>query len=88
MRLELRARWSFHNHYAVVTNPNVGPFFLTNFNDSQRDILGAFVERSLVIGETMGLDAGVRYNRVTMNTGEVGSNESHEHACGHAGNDE
>ena len=64
----------FTNHDAVVTNPNVGPFFLTNFNDSQRDILGAFVERSLVIGETMGLDAGVRYNRVTMNTGEVGSN--------------
>ena len=64
----------FTNHDAVVTNPNVGPFFLTNFNDSQRDILGAFVERSLVIGGTMGLDAGIRYNRVTMNTGEVGSN--------------
>ena len=64
----------FTNHDAVVTNPNIGTFFLTNFNDSQRDILGAFVERSLVIGETMGLDAGVRYNRVTMNTGEVGSN--------------
>ncbi len=64
----------FTNHDAVVTNPNIGPFFLINFNDSQRDILGTFIERSLVIGETIGLDAGVRYNRVTMNTGEVGSN--------------
>lgn len=64
----------FTDHEAVVTNPNAAPFYLTNFNGAERDVLGAFVERSLSISSTIGLDAGVRYNLVSMNTGEVGSN--------------
>jgi len=64
----------FTDHEAVVTNPNVGPFFLYNFNDTQRDILGVFVERSMSLGDNMGLDAGVRYNRISMDSGDIGSN--------------
>jgi iron complex outermembrane receptor protein len=64
----------FTTHEAIVTNPNVGPFFLYNFNDTTRDVLGAFVERSLAINDSLGLDAGVRYNRVSMDAGDIGSN--------------
>jgi iron complex outermembrane receptor protein len=64
----------FTTHEAIVTNPNAGPFFLYNFNDTTRDVLGAFVERSLAINDSLGLDAGVRYNRVSMDAGDIGSN--------------
>jgi len=64
----------FTSHEAIVTNPNVDPFFLYNFNDTTRDVLGVFVERSLAINDSVGLDAGVRYNRVSMDAGDVGAN--------------
>lgn len=64
----------FTNHDAVVTNPNAAAFYLDNFNGATRDVLGAFIERNLIIGDSVGLDAGVRYNQVSMNAGEVGSN--------------
>ncbi len=64
----------FTDHDAVVTNPNAAPFYLTNFNDTTRDVLGVFVERSLSISSTIGLDLGARYNRVSMDSGPVGAN--------------
>ncbi|CAN0526195.1 unnamed protein product, partial [Scytosiphon promiscuus] len=64
----------FTDHNAVVTNPNAPAFYLTNFNGSERDVLGVFLERSLSISNAIGLDAGLRYNRVSMNAGKVSAN--------------
>ncbi len=64
----------FTDHDAVVTNPNAGAFFLDNFNGAQRDILGLFVERELSISDSIGLDAGVRFNSVSMDAGAIGAN--------------
>ena len=64
----------FTDHDAVVTNPNAGAFFLDNFNGTQRDIIGAFIERNLSLSDAVGLAAGIRYNRVSMDTGEIGAN--------------
>ncbi|MEQ8315060.1 MAG: TonB-dependent receptor [Gammaproteobacteria bacterium] len=64
----------FTDHDAVVTNPNVAPFYLLNFNGAERDVLGLFVERSLSISDSVGLDIGARYNHVSMNAGPVSSN--------------
>ena len=64
----------FTDHDATVTNPNAAPFYLTNFNGANRDILGLFVERSLSVNDSVGLDIGARYNQVSMNTGTVGAN--------------
>ena len=64
----------FTDHDAVVTNPNAGAFFLDNFNCTQRDIIGAFIERNLSLSDAVGLAAGIRYNRVSMDTGEIGAN--------------
>lgn len=64
----------FTDHDGTVTNPNAAPFYLTNFNGANRDILGLFVERSLSLNDSVGLDIGARYNQVSMNTGTVGAN--------------
>lgn len=64
----------FTDHEAVVTNPNAGPFYLSNFNGSTRDVLGLFVERSLSLSDSTGLDIGARYNQVSMDTGVVSAN--------------
>jgi len=64
----------FADHDATVTNPNAAPFYLTNFNAANRDILGLFVERSLSVSDSVGLDIGARYNQVSMNAGAVGAN--------------
>lgn len=64
----------FTDHDAIVTNPNAAAFFLNNFNGTTRDIVGAFAERSIALSDSLGLDAGVRYNRVSMDSGEIGAN--------------
>lgn len=64
----------FTDHDATVTNPNAAPFYLTNFNGANRDILGLFAERSLSVSDSVGLDIGARYNQVSMNAGAVGAN--------------
>ncbi|MEX0965392.1 MAG: TonB-dependent receptor [Pseudohongiellaceae bacterium] len=64
----------FTKHDAVITNPNAGPFYIDNFNGSTRDVWGVFAERSLSLSDTLGLDAGLRFNRVTTDTGTVSAN--------------
>lgn len=64
----------FTDHDATVTNPNVAAFYLDNFNGSTRDVLGVFAERSISLTDSVGLVAGIRYNRVSMDSGEIGAN--------------
>jgi len=61
-------------HRSTITNPNAAPFYISNFNDTTRDILGAFVERSISVTDAIGLDAGVRFNRVEMDSEAVSAN--------------
>ncbi len=61
-------------HRSTITNPNAAPFYISNFNDTEREIIGAFIERSTSLGEHIGLDAGVRVNRVTMDSEPVSAN--------------
>jgi len=57
-------------HDAVITNPNMPMFRVQNFADAERDIYGFFTEWK---GSRGGweLEAGIRYNSVEMNSGEV-----------------
>jgi iron complex outermembrane receptor protein len=48
-------------------------FYIANFNDVERDRAGAFIQSTLDAG-AWNLEAGLRYNRVRMNAGEVGGN--------------
>jgi iron complex outermembrane receptor protein len=69
--LEIGIDGKWESHTAKITDPTNEQFFILNFNDIQRDRAGlyALVTRQM---ENWDLEAGVRYNRVTMNAGEVG----------------
>jgi iron complex outermembrane receptor protein len=59
-------------HEAQISNPNNPQFFVDNFVDLQRDTLGAYA----VFGferEASNWEFGVRYNRVSAETGAVAS---------------
>ena len=64
----------FTEHDAEITNPNAAAFYIDNFNGSTRDVLGIFAERSLSLSDNLGLDAGVRFNRVSTDTGNISAN--------------
>ena len=61
----------FATHDAAVSDPDVPPFFVINFNDAKRDELGAFVEWSRPIAEDWQLDLGLRYLDVSMDADVV-----------------
>jgi iron complex outermembrane receptor protein len=58
-------------HDSDIDNPNNPMFFVANFNDAEREILGAFVEHERDFGDSWQTEFGVRYNRVESDSGEV-----------------
>jgi iron complex outermembrane receptor protein len=60
-------------HDADVTNPVNAVFYLTNFNRVERDRIGAFAQFTRQMDGWI-FEAGVRYNRLAMDAGEVGGN--------------
>lgn len=64
---------TFAQHNSDISNPNNAMFFVTNFNDATRDVVGAFAEAEFHISSQWELMAGLRYNRVDMNADDVGS---------------
>jgi len=60
-------------HDADITDPGKAMFYITNFNEVERNRIGAFAQASWAPGE-WDLEAGLRYNRVAMDAGEVGGN--------------
>lgn len=58
-------------HDAVVNDPDVAPFFVTNFNKAEIDTYGVFAEWRGDIQPKLNLELGLRYNRVEANTGDV-----------------
>lgn len=51
-----------------INNPN---FFVVNFNDAERELLGAFVEHKFEFDNGIETELGLRANRVTMDADEV-----------------
>jgi len=60
-------------HDADITNPRNEKFYITNFNAVKRDRAGAFLQSGFRAG-AWDLEAGLRYNRVEMDAGDVGGN--------------
>ncbi len=58
-------------HFSDISNPNNPMFFVTNFNDAERRVLGVFAERELSLGDAWVLEAGLRFNRVDMDSDTV-----------------
>jgi iron complex outermembrane recepter protein len=59
-------------HTATITNPNVAPFRIENFNAAERDIVGLFAQWNGSRGP-VDLEAGLRVNRVRTGSGPVGA---------------
>ncbi|MGA1072873.1 MAG: TonB-dependent receptor domain-containing protein [Pseudohongiellaceae bacterium] len=64
----------FAEHRSIITNPNSMPFYISNFNDVNRDIVGAFVEREISLNPKTGLEAGLRVNHISMDSVPVSAN--------------
>lgn len=58
-------------HDSDIDNPNNPMFFVVNFNNAQRQVYGAFVERQQAFGDDWRGEFGLRYNRVEMDADEV-----------------
>ncbi|MEM6581754.1 MAG: TonB-dependent receptor [Pseudomonadota bacterium] len=59
------------SHDSNISNPNNPMFFVVNFNDAEREVLGAFIEREQNFDSQWSAEFGVRYNRVSMDAGQV-----------------
>ena len=58
-------------HNSDIDNPNSVMFFVENFNDAEREVLGAFLERQHDFSAAWRGEFGIRYNRVSMDADEV-----------------
>lgn len=58
------------DHAATITNPNVPAFRIDNFNAAERDLVGLYGQWNRAHGR-LDLEAGIRVNRVTADSGAV-----------------
>lgn len=68
--LRLGLDGSMAEHSATITNPKVAAFRIQNFNDVERDALGAYVQWNQSISE-LDVEAGLRLNKVSYDAGNV-----------------
>ncbi|MBL4826156.1 MAG: TonB-dependent receptor [Spongiibacteraceae bacterium] len=63
-------------HNSDIDNPKSANFFVTNFNEAKREILGLFVERTQNFSENLSVELGLRTNQVTMDADKVDATPS------------
>ena len=61
----------WESHTAEITDPTNDRFFIMNFNDVKRDRMG-FFSQATWSAANWDLEAGLRYNRVSMDADDVG----------------
>lgn len=62
----------FHtDHDTSVYNPNAAVFFVRNFQQAQRDIVGLFIERQQSFSDNISAEWGLRLNQVDMDANPV-----------------
>lgn len=71
--LKIGADGDLAEHKATVLDPTAAMFFITNFNNAIRNRYGVFAEWDGKFADQWGLELGIRYNRIEMNAGPVGS---------------
>jgi iron complex outermembrane recepter protein len=71
-RIGVDGHWSVHD--ADISNPNAMMFGISNFNQAKRDILGIFLEQEVSLSDSVGVEAGLRVNKVAMDAGKVSAN--------------
>ncbi|TNF33340.1 MAG: TonB-dependent receptor, partial [Gammaproteobacteria bacterium] len=61
------------NHNALIDNPWNTAFWIEGFDDASRRVQGLFAEYEWHLGKRWSMDAGIRYNVVSMNADTVDS---------------
>lgn len=69
--LELGIDGHSEKHNSDIDNPNNPMFFVVNFNDAKREVLGVFAEFKQRLNEHWMTEVGLRYNRVEMDADQV-----------------
>jgi len=59
-------------HASFISNPNNAAFYVDNFVNVERNVTGAYATLGTDTGRT-DWEVGVRYNRISADTGEVGT---------------
>lgn len=76
-RKDSRGSWSVgidghgEEHNSDIDNPNTPAFFVVNFNDATRELVGLFVERQQNFNQQWLGEFGLRYNHVEMDANTV-----------------
>ncbi|MDZ7685420.1 MAG: hypothetical protein U5O39_10825 [Gammaproteobacteria bacterium] len=70
-QLVLGADGDDNRHDAVVLDPSFAPFFVTNFDDSERRALGIFAEWFGQLDASWSMEAGARFTRIDSDSGAV-----------------
>ncbi len=71
--LKLGVDGDLATHNALVQDPTNAGFFITAFSDAEINRYAAFVEWDGRFGDDWGLELGLRYNRIEMDAGNVGT---------------
>jgi len=61
----------YTEHSADISDPTNAMFFVTNFNNAERNTTGIFAEIESQLSRTVRLESGLRVNRVSMDADEV-----------------
>ncbi len=61
----------YERHNSDIDNPNNPMFFVINFNNAERQLLGAYVEREFTVAQDWSVELGARFNRVEMDADRV-----------------
>lgn len=59
------------SHNSDIDNPNNPMFYVVNFNDAEREVLGIFLERQHRFDQHWRGEFGLRYNEVSMDADQV-----------------
>jgi iron complex outermembrane receptor protein len=75
------------DHEANIGDPGNAMFFVENFDGVERDVAGLFSEYRVKLDNGLGIEAGLRVNRVEMDADEVNSSMTMMLKFDHAIND-
>ena len=70
-RLTLGVDGHLDKNSASVHDPDVAPFFITNYNAARSNTYGVFAQWQAAVAARIKLELGLRYDRVEMNSGVV-----------------
>jgi len=72
--LELGVDGDGADHNALITNPNMPPFFVVQFSNARKNRYGTWAEWTADVAEGWDLEAGIRYTRIAMSSDPVNAN--------------